>query len=1298
MQAIRTVLFFGILTLSSIFQEAWSFEGSASVLPLFTTDATEGLQGSGFVVHFTNTSVGINESCGTPVSYAWTIDNGSEGVDWDYVESTNANTVDLAVEFYNEGCYDVTLIGTDCAGVNSTQPLEITVAGDPELFYTNYATNGTCTNGIAQIAFEIAPHNNNELNLSVYVDGAPYGVPYSYQTFLFCTEPSDVLFTDIIIIEDLSPGNHQIILFLEGDLSQNTVTILENIVVYEAPELTLSSENLAFCSDEEIEVNATIENGLNPFLLEWYINGSLQYSEAVNENFSSYSYDIDQIDGPASISLTISDSNGCSTNKELNVEVYPDVEIDVVTTASCSDNDAVFTANGNATQYVWPTTLFNVNNPVLAVGGMDTQSAIMANATTVDVLGQTVYTGTLDGVLVCSSQASINAVVFPSPELIVSPSIGTTFCEDEEPELTATGANIYNWNPTPISQENGIATFQSNLASLSGTVDGTINYGTQSCTSTAIFNYEILDIPNVSLSVDRTVLCGPEETVTATTEMDPSDYTFEWFVNSFPVNNGSSNNSLTSTFTYTENAGLNDIFCLVTANNGCDNGSVIVVEMLEGAEISLNAPAICENEPFYIETTTNGNITWNESGANPYSNGYYYQPVINGTIYSATSIVTSPSVILTEQYDCEAEASVVVETRTSPDLDFIFSGIPCSGENIQVDISGAQSYSWTSNPNENGSSVNPDGTNPEFNILSLGYTDIIPGDLNVEATGSIEYSDGSDLTCSTTETFTNTINANTSFQIIGDTDICEGECINLSVQFDDNPSGASFTYSWFLDGNPHSSLDTFTECPAYQTGVAEITLIVEAGSAACQSTQTIFVNTSQIPVITATADVYEGCTPLTVNFTATNQFAGITAWNFDNGSSETGVDITQMTFDCLDYNTGDCVFDVSYTAISSTNPTCTATEIVPITVHPIPVSDFYLLDTILCYEEGVDAMINAVNSSSELTGQTCTAGNSPYTWTLLPTGSSTCTETVNELPLLTTPDMGNFTLTLEVIDQYGCTNQSSQNFIVVEAPTPEIAFLQNSVCLPTQVEILNTTTGAASFDLEIPGFVIPTNFNSPYILNIEYPGYYEAEFTVTSPEGCSVEVDIDPAFEAWNSPVADFTTNSTYINILEPIVNFTNLTNGGTDFIWSFGDGDGSSEVNPSHEYYEADDYQVQLYATNQYGCSDVSTQTISVNNLLQIFVPNSFTPNNDGNNDAWWPVISGKEIIAQYELWIYNRWGNLVFFSTTPEEPWIGENAISGGGEYYATGTEEFTWKIEIKMVDGLGAIKESGHVYLVR
>ena len=123
------------------------------------------------------------------------------------------------------------------------------------------------------------------------------------------------------------------------------------------------------------------------------------------------------------------------------------------------------------------------------------------------------------------------------------------------------------------------------------------------------------------------------------------------------------------------------------------------------------------------------------------------------------------------------------------------------------------------------------------------------------------------------------------------------------------------------------------------------------------------------------------------------------------------------------------------------------------------------------------------------------------------------------------------------------------------------------MCLPTQVEILNTTTGAATFELEVPGFVIPQNFNSPFYLNVEYPGVYEAEFTVTSSEGCSVTLEIDDAFEAWNPPVAEFTTDPVQIDVLEPFANFVNQSIGGTEFIWSFGDGDGSSEVNPVHEY-----------------------------------------------------------------------------------------------------------------------------------
>ena len=45
---------------------------------------------------------------------------------------------------------------------------------------------------------------------------------------------------------------------------------------------------------------------------------------------------------------------------------------------------------------------------------------------------------------------------------------------------------------------------------------------------------------------------------------------------------------------------------------------------------------------------------------------------------------------------------------------------------MQVDISGAENYTWTSDPNETNSSLNPDPEVISNNILSLGYTNVIP--------------------------------------------------------------------------------------------------------------------------------------------------------------------------------------------------------------------------------------------------------------------------------------------------------------------------------------------------------------------------------------------------------------------------------------------------------------------------------------------------------------------------------------------------------------------------------------------
>ena len=109
-------------------------------------------------------------------------------------------------------------------------------------------------------------------------------------------------------------------------------------------------------------------------------------------------------------------------------------------------------------------------------------------------------------------------------------------------------------------------------------------------------------------------------------------------------------------------------------------------------------------------------------------------------------------------------------------------------------------------------------------------------------------------------------------------------------------------------------------------------------------------------------------------------------------------------------------------------------------------------------------------------------------------------------------------------------------------------------------------------------------------------------------------------------------------------------------------------------------------------------SQEIEVYTDLYIYVPNSFTPNNDGLNDAWLPSIIGQDVIATYECSVFNRTGDRVFFTNDPNKPWIGGNDLSGDGMHYTSGGEVFAWRISIKKKDGQGAKVYTGHVTMVR
>ena len=107
-------------------------------------------------------------------------------------------------------------------------------------------------------------------------------------------------------------------------------------------------------------------------------------------------------------------------------------------------------------------------------------------------------------------------------------------------------------------------------------------------------------------------------------------------------------------------------------------------------------------------------------------------------------------------------------------------------------------------------------------------------------------------------------------------------------------------------------------------------------------------------------------------------------------------------------------------------------------------------------------------------------------------------------------------------------------------------------------------------------------------------------------------------------------------------------------YFWSFGDGGTSTSQNAEHAYHvtTSDNMNVRFLVTNVDGCSDDTTFIVPVVDNFALYIPNSFTPNNDNVNDVFQPIATD---VAYYRLEIYDRQGNLFFMTEDTDTPWDG-------------------------------------------
>jgi len=196
---------------------------------------------------------------------------------------------------------------------------------------------------------------------------------------------------------------------------------------------------------------------------------------------------------------------------------------------------------------------------------------------------------------------------------------------------------------------------------------------------------------------------------------------------------------------------------------------------------------------------------------------------------------------------------------------------------------------------------------------------------------------------------------------------------------------------------------------------------------------------------------------------------------------------------------------------------------------------------------------------------------------------------------------------------------------------------------------------------------------------------YFTQLFVTSNYGC---VDsIGKFYTIYNNPIASFKYSPFTISTLQPEMNFITNTLNYSTLIWDFGNSDFSFLTNPTHEFLSAGTHDVWLTVVDSNQCIDSVMHTIIMYYDFVLYLPNTFTPNNDDVNDVFGPIGLRMKQYMSYNFTVFNRWGEKVFSSDNILNYWDGENSQNG----------KYSWIIIIE--DELGKThKKAGDIMLIR
>jgi len=433
--------------------------------------------------------------------------------------------------------------------------------------------------------------------------------------------------------------------------------------------------------------------------------------------------------------------------------------------------------------------------------------------------------------------------------------------------------------------------------------------------------------------------------------------------------------------------------------------------------------------------------------------------------------------------------------------------------------------------------------------------------------------------------------------------LCAGETLSLSV-----PLVSGFGYNWIANGDSSSTSNgqfSLADLTTSQSGMY-YAYYYDAGCPSFADSVSITVLESPVFEFTTTDSTVCGDDPVTLS---AESVTGVTYQWQDNSQNATFQATTSG----------------EYWVKLLNSIGCSVSDTINVTFKPYPQSPVITGDLSICdggslelssnNESGVNYLWNGPGYS-----------NSASSITISPMGNS---------------NVGTYSLTAEL---NGCKSPDTAFAAVTLLALPTIDLGDDlTICKGAFANV----TGPA-------GMATYTWSNSATTQTAELPvGSFT--LTITDNNGCENQ---DGISIQESGPTAEFTSNPSSGSQTNVTINFTDASQGSpTTWLWNFGDNATAQTQNTAHAYSDQGVLTVTLIVRDAAGCSDTTSREYTISNSVS--VPNSFTPNGDGQNDFF--VIKGLEAFPDSKLTIFNRWGSEIYNSNGYVNDWQAANHPDG-------------------------------------